>query len=104
METVVLLSKLCPEERKVEITLNLEDVDLTKAESKATYEQIQDYVYDKYGFKVSHLYVAQVKRKHFIIERENYNLPKTNGNRVPECPEEKVLAIEDALRYYKMIR
>ena len=77
-------------------------MDLTKAESKATYAEIKEYVLDKYDFKVSQLYIAQVKRKHGIIERINYNIGE-GKNRVPQVTLEKEAAIEDALRHFKMI-
>ena len=76
---------------------------MTAAEAKATYSEIKEYVLEKFGLKVSSLYIAQVKEKYGIIERENYNLPKTEGNRVPKCPKEKEDAITDALQYFKMI-
>ena len=57
----------------IEVKIDLDEVDLTKAESKATYAEIKEYVLEKYGLKVSQLYIAQVKRKHGIIERINYN-------------------------------
>lgn len=55
------------------------------------------------GIKVSNLYIAQVKAKYGIIERENYNKPKSDDARQPQCPKEKVTAIEAALKYFKMI-
>ncbi len=77
-------------------------MDLTKAEGKATYAKIKQYVLDKFGLNVSQLYIAQVKRKHGLIERINYNVG--NGKaRVPQVPPEKEQAIEEALRYFKMI-
>lgn len=57
----------------------------------------------EYGLKVSSLYVAQVKQKHGIVERESYNKPKTEGAKVPHCPSEKEAAIEAALKHFKMI-
>jgi len=69
----------------------------------AAYEHIQAWVQEKYGFHVTHLNIAQVKRKYGIIERENYNKPKSPDSRQPGCPEEKVKAIEVALRFYQMI-
>lgn len=76
---------------------------MTKAETKVTYEEIKAYVLEHAGLKVSYLYVAQVKAKHGIIERDCHNKPKTEGNRVPMCPPEKEKAIEDALRHFHMI-
>ncbi len=69
----------------------------------ATYQQIKDYVLEHTGLHVSNLYIAQVKAKHGIIERECYNKAKTEGNRVPKCPLEKEKAIEEALRHFQMI-
>ena len=57
----------------------------------------------KYGLKVSSIYIAQVKRKHGIIKRENYNISKKENQRVPNCLEEKEKAIENALEYFGMI-
>lgn len=101
VETVVLLSKL-KSAKSIEVKIELDEMDLTTAESKATYEEIKQYVFDNTGLKVSQLYVAQVKRKHGLIERINYNVG--NGkSKVPQVPAEKEKAIEDALRYFKMI-
>ena len=101
VETVCLLSKLHAEQH-IEVELNMDELDLTAAESKATYEEIKEYVLDKYGLNVSSLYIAQVKRKHGIIERLNYNLG--NGKvKVLHVSEEKERAIEDALRHFQMI-
>lgn len=72
---------------------------MTKAEAKATDEEIKAYVLEHTGLKVSYLYIAQVKAKHGIIERDYYNKPKTEGKHVPRCPLEKKKAIEDALRH-----
>ena len=81
----------------------MDELDLTAAESKATYEQIKDYVLEHTGLKVSSLYIAQVKQKYGIIERENYNKPKSVDARQPQCPPEKVAAITEALRRFNMI-
>ena len=102
VETVVLLSKLNTKQH-IEVELNLDELDLTSAESKATYEEIKEYVFEHTGLKVSHLYIAQVKQKYGIIERENYNKPKSENARQPKCPPEKEAAIIDALRYFGMI-
>ena len=76
----------------------------TAAESKATYEEIKKYVAEHNdGMKVSNLYIAQIKQKHGIIERENYNKPKSEKGGQPECPKEKEIAIEEALKYFQMI-
>lgn len=102
VETVVSLVRKTPDDY-IHVKLDLDDLDLTASESKATYSKIKAYVLEKFGLKVSSLYIAQIKEKYGIIERENYNLPKTEGNRVPKCPKEKEDAITDALQYFKMI-
>ena len=79
------------------------ELDVTAAETKATYEEIKAYVLEHTGLKVSCLYIAQVKAKHGIIERDCYNKAKTEGNRMPKCSPEKEKAIEDALRHFQMI-
>lgn len=76
---------------------------MTKAEAKATYEEIKAYVLEHTWLKVSHLNIAQVEAKHGIIELDCYNKPKTESNRVPKCPLEKEKAIEDALQHFQMI-
>ena len=78
-------------------------MDMSRFQQGATFEQIQEWVREKYGFHVTHLNIVQVKRKHGIIERENYNKAKSHDSRQPGCPEEKVKAIEDALRHFQMI-
>ena len=102
METCVLLSKLS-RAPKLEVTVKLSELDITEAEAKASYQEIQDYVMENTGLHVSNLNIAQVKRKFGIIERQNYNLPKTDVARQPKCTPEKERAIVDALRHYKMI-
>lgn len=102
VETVVLLSKLNTKQH-IEVELNLDELDLTSAESKATYEEIKTYVLEHTGLKVSHLYIAQVKQKYGIIERENYNKPKSVNSRQPKCPSEKEAAITEALKHFGMI-
>ena len=81
----------------------MDETEVTKAESKATYAQIQAYVEEKYGFKVSTLYIAQVKQKLGIIERECYNAPKSQESRQPKCSLEKEEAIKAALKHFQMI-
>lgn len=103
IETVVLLSKLNTKQH-IEVELNLDELDLTAAESKATYEEIKAYVLEHTGLKVSHLYIAQVKQKYGIIERENYNKPKSENARQPKCPPEKEAAITEALKFFGMIK
>lgn len=104
VETVCLLSKLHEAKHHVNVTLDMDEMDLTAAESKATYEEIKKYVAEHNdGMKVSNLYIAQIKQKHGIIERENYNKPKSEKGGQPECPKEKEIAIEEALKYFQMI-
>ncbi len=101
IETVVLLSQRRPDTH-IDIKLDLSEFDVTSAETKATYQEIKDYVLEKHGLKVSTLYISQVKAKCGIIERECYN--KGEGkSRVPQCPKEKEEAIMDALRNFRMI-
>ena len=102
IETVCLLSKLNVGHH-IEVELNLDEMDLTAAGSKATYEEIKAYVKEQTGLQVSNLYIAQVKRKCGIIERVNYNLLKSENSRQPKCPQEKEKAIKTALEYFKMI-
>lgn len=102
VETVCLLSKLNVKEH-IEVELDMDELDLTTAESKATYEEIREYVLEHTGLKVSHLYIAQVKQKYGIIERENYNKPKSENSRQPKCPPEKEVAITDALKFFGMV-
>ena len=103
-EVVCLLSKLKSNKLKhINVELEMDELDLTAAESKATYEEIKDYVLKQSGLKVSNLYIAQVKKKCGIIERENYNLPKSENSRQPKCPPEKEAAIMEALKYFRMI-
>ena len=101
VETVVLLNRQ-DISTSIEIELTAEDLELTRVESKATYKEIEMYVKNKFGLHVPNLYIAQVKQAHGIIERENYN-KGSEGHRVPQCTREKWEAIEDALRYFKMI-
>ena len=102
VETVCLLSKLQSKEH-IEIEVKMDELDLTAAEKNATYEEIREYVFEHTGLKVSHLYIAQVKQKYGIIERENYNKPKSENVRQPQCPPEKEKAITEALRHFGMI-
>lgn len=120
VETVVLLSQQKPDD-VIEVEIELDELDLTSAESKATYAEIKNYVLEKHGLKVSNLYISQVKRKFGIEVGENYNLPKSEGARgpvdlcsartgavaetarQPQCPEEKEKAIRDALEHFGMV-
>ena len=103
VETVCLLSKLYEAKHHVNVKLDMDELDLTSAEAKATYKEIEEWVQEHYGFHVTNLNIAQVKQKHGIIERENYNKPKSENSRQTGCSEEKVKAIEDALRHFQMI-
>ena len=102
LETVCLLSKLQSKEH-IEIEVKMDELDLTSAESKATYEEIREYIFEHTGLKVSYLYIAQVKQKYGIIERENYNKPKSENAKQPQCPPEKERAITEALKHFEMI-
>lgn len=102
VETVVLLSQQKPDD-VIEVEIELDELDLTSAESKATYAEIKEYVLKEHGLKVSNLYISQVKRKCGIEVGENYNLPKSEDSRQPECPEEKEKAIKDALEHFGMV-
>lgn len=102
VETVCLLSKLNTKQH-IEVEIKMDELDLTAAESKATYEEIKAYVLEHSGMKVSSLYIAQVKQKCGIIERENYNKPKSEDARQPVCPPNKEKAIKEALLHFGMI-
>ena len=102
VETVCLLSKLNARQH-IEVELNLDEMDLTAVEKKATYQEIKDYALEHSGLKVSSLYIAQVKQKCGIIERENYNTPKSEDSRRPQCPPEKEKAIMEVLKHFGMI-
>ncbi len=97
------MSKLHEAKHHVNVKLDMDEMDITSAESKATYEEIKKYVLEETGLKVSNLYIAQVKDKHGLEKRENYNLSKSEDARQPKCPKEKEKAIEDALRHFQMI-
>lgn len=101
VETVCLLSKLHEAKHHVNVTVDMNEMDLTSAESKATYEEIKAYVAEHNdGMQVSNLYIAQVKAKYGIKERANYNLPKSEDVKQPHCPKEKEDAIVEALRFF----
>ncbi len=102
VETVICLSQQKPDDH-IEIEINLDEIDATSAETKATYDEIRNWVKEKYGFHVTNLNIAQVKQKNGIIERENYNKSKSENRKQPGCPKEKVRAIEDAMRHFQMI-
>lgn len=102
VETVALLSKL-DVDKHIDVEIKLDELDLTSAESKATYAQIKEYVWNKFGLKVPTLYIAQIKRKCGIELREHYNKSKKEKQVIPQCTPEKEEAIMDALRHFKMI-
>lgn len=102
VEAVLLLTKLHVE-RHIEVDVSMDELDVTVAESKATYDQIRDYVWEHYQLKVSNLYIAQVKQKYGSIERENYHKAKNENAKQPKCPKEKEDAIVEALKHFQMI-
>ena len=102
VEAVLLLTKLHVE-RHIEVDVSMDELDVTAAKSKATYDQIRDYVWEHYQLKVSNLYIAQVKQKYGIIERENYHKAKNKNTKQPKCPKEKEDAIVEALKHFQMI-
>ena len=104
VETVCLLSKLHEAKHHVSVKLDMDEMDLTAAESKATYEEIKKYVAEHNdGMKVSNLYIAQVKRKCGLELAENFNLPKSEDSKQPQCPKEKEEAIMEALKAFHII-
>ena len=103
VETVVLLSKGEIDSKKVRVEFSLEDMDMSGFQKGATYEQIKAYVLEKYGLKVSSLYISQIKRKCGLDIGQNYNLSKKEDAKVPQCPLEKEAAIMDALKHFQMI-
>ena len=103
VETVCLLSKLSEAKHHISVQVDMDELDLTAAESKGTYEEIQEWVQDKYGFHVTHLNIAKTKRKCGIIERCNYNFPKSENSKSPGTPKEKEEAIIEAFRHFQMI-
>lgn len=102
VETVVLLSRKKPDDT-IEVDLDLDELDITSAESKATYQEIKDYVLKEYGLKVSTLYISQIKRKCGIDVGEHYNISQKENQKVPQCPKEKEDAIRAALEHFAMI-
>ena len=102
VEAVLLLTKLNVE-RHIEVDVSMDELDVTAAESKATYNEIRDYVWEHHQLKVSNLYIAQVKQKYSIIERENHHKAKSENAKQPQCPKEKEDAIVEALKHFQMI-
>jgi hypothetical protein len=103
VETVVQLSKGKIDSKKIKVEFSLEDMDTSGLQQGATYGQIKERVLEQTGLKVSSLYIAQVKQKCGIIERESYNKPKSEDARQPQCPPDKEAAIRAALKYFGMI-
>ena len=102
VETVALLSKL-DVDKHIDVEIKLDELDLTSAESKATYAQIKEYILEKFDLNVSTLYIAQIKKKCGIVLREHYNKSKKEKQVIPQCTPEKEEAIMDALKHFKMI-
>ena len=102
-ETVVLLSKGEIDSKKVRVEFSLEDMDMSEFQDGATYPQIKEYVLEHTGLKVSNLYISQIKRKCGLEVGKNYNLPKSEDSRQPQCPPEKEKAIREAFKYFGMI-
>ena len=103
IETVVLLSKGEVDSKKIRVEFSLEDMDMSEFQDGATYPQIKEYVLEHTGLKVSNLYISQIKRKCGIGVGKNYNLPKSEDSRQPQCPQEKEKAIREAFKYFGMI-
>lgn len=97
-----MLSKGDVKSQKLRVEFSLEDMDTDGFKKGATYNDIRDWIKEKYGYRVTNLNIAQVKQKYGIIERENYNKPKLPDSKQPGCPEEKVKAIEDAMMILKI--
>ena len=103
VETVVLLSKGEIDSKKVRVEFSLEDMDMSEFQDGATYPQIKEYVLEHTGLKVSNLYISQIKRKCGLEVGKNYNLPKSEDSRQPQCPPEKEKAVREAFKYFGMI-
>ena len=105
IKTVVLLSQLRQKpDDYIDVDIDVAELEGTSAETKATYEKIKKYVAEHNGgMKVSNLYIAQVKRKRGLELAENFNLPKSEDSRQPQCPKEKEEAIMEALKEFQMI-
>ena len=102
VETVVLLGRKFEKSRE-HVYLDYEPSAEIDLPGGATYSEIKQWIQAEYDLKVSSLYVAQVKQKHGIVERECYNKPKSENAKQPKCPPEKEAAIEAALKHFKMI-
>jgi len=102
VETVVLLSKLKPDDI-VKVEIDLDELDATPAEMKATYQEIKEYISQKYGLKAHTAYISQIKRKCGIEMRLNYNLSKKENSKARPCPPYMEEAIYDALKHFAMV-
>ena len=102
VETVVLLGRKFEKSRE-HVYLDYEPSAEIDLPGGATYSEIKQWIQAEYDLKVSSLYVAQVKQKHGIVERECYNKPKSENAKQPKCPPEKEAAIMDALKHFQMI-
>ena len=102
VETVVQLVRKKPD-TVLDVRIDLSELDVTPAETEATYQEIKAYIFEQHGVKVSSLSIAQVKEKHGLRERENYNKAKSEDSKQPHCPAEKEKLIEEALRHFQMI-
>lgn len=102
VETVVLLSQQRPIDY-IRVDLDIDELDITSAETKATYAEIKSYVKEKFDASVSNLYISQIKRKCGLEVGENYNLSKKEYHRIPQCPSEKEKYIMSALKHFQMI-
>ena len=102
VETVMSLVQQKPDDI-VKVGIDADELAVTKAESKATYGEIQTRVKEQTGLNVTPLYIAQVKRKHGILSRECYNKAKSESAKMLICPPDKEKAIEEALRFFGMI-
>ena len=103
VETVVLLSNGEVDSKKIGVEFSLEDMDLSEFKGKATYEQVKAYVLEHTGLKVSSLYIAQIKKKCGLDVGENFNLPKSENARQPQCTPEKEEAIMQAFKHFGII-
>lgn len=103
IETVVQLS-LKTDTPRIEVMMKHNEESNYKPEEKGTYQNIKDYVMEKYGLKVHALYIAQIKDKCGLgKERAGNNWSKNKGVKVPQCTPEKETAIMDAFRHFGLI-
>lgn len=65
--------------------------------------EMKDSVFKEHGLKVSNLFISQVKRKCGVKVGVNYNLPKLEEGKQPQCPVKKEKAIRDALEHFGMV-